>query len=192
MKENKIENNFHWKCKVSISSRISRKAETQIAHGDIEMQDSNESEYDDHINSSDHKEKRNQYEHYKKRQQICSDLKLKAVNLIEDLKKLPSLSPDDDSTITACEIQLTSLHQEVETIVTSGSTWLKMSMKLTYQCQKFNEIIQKLRGITSSRHKREDTFELHEMEDFTEEEYTSIDEILPDTKLRKKQRNKNK
>ena len=193
LKENKIENNFCWICKVSISSKISGKAETQTAQSDFERQDSsNESEYDNHINSSEHKEKRDQYERFKKREQICSNLKWKAVNLIEDLKKLPSLSPDDDSLITACEIQLTTLHQEVDSIVTSGFTWLKMSIKLTYQCQKFNEVFQKLRGITSSQDEREETFDLPEMEDFTEEEYAYIDEILPDTKLRKKQRNKNK
>ena len=192
LKENKIENNFCWICKVNIASRISGKAETQTTQGDLERQDSNETEYDNHINSSDHKEKRDQYEHYKKRQKICTDLKLKALNLIEDLKKLPSLSPDDDSTITACDIQLTSLHQGVEAIVTSGFTWLKMSIKLTYQSQKFKEIVQKLRGITSSQDEREDTFDLPEMEDFTEEEYMYIDEIYPDTKLRKKTRNKNK
>ena len=193
LKENKIENNFCWICKVSISSKISGKAETQTAQGDFERQDSsNESEYDNHINNSEHKEKKDQYEHYKKCQQICTDLKLRAVNLIENLKKLPSLLPDDDSLITACEIQLTTLHQEVDSIVTSGFTWLKMSTRLTYQCQKFKEVVQKLEGITSSQDERVETFDLLEMEDFTEEEYTDINELFPDTTLRKKQRNKNK
>ena len=36
------------------------------------------------INSLDHKVRRDHYEHYKKHQQICTDLKLKAVNLIEE------------------------------------------------------------------------------------------------------------
>ena len=75
------------------------------------------------INSLDHKVKRDHYEHYKKHQ-ICTDLKLKAVNLIEDKEKL---TPDDDSTIIACELQLTTTHQKVDTIVTSGFTGIKMS-----------------------------------------------------------------
>ena len=86
------------------------------------------------INSLDHKVKRDHYEHYKKHQ-ICTDLKLKAVNLIEDKKKLLSLSSDDDSTIIAFGLQITTTHQEVDTIATNGFTWIKVSIKFLYECQ---------------------------------------------------------
>ena len=38
LKENKIENNFCWICKVNIASRISGKTVTQTAQGDLEWQ----------------------------------------------------------------------------------------------------------------------------------------------------------
>ena len=79
---------------------------------------------------------------------IYTNLKFKRIILIENLKKLPSLLPVDHSMITACELWLTSIHLEVYLA--------KMSINLTYQCQKFKEIVQKLRGITSSQDERED------------------------------------
>ena len=113
LKENKIENNFCRICKVNIASRISRKTVTQTAQGDLERQDSKKVNMI--ITSLVQVTKKNMINMNTIRNAnkfIYTNLKFRII-LIENLKKLPSLLPVDHSMITACELWLTSIHQEV-------------------------------------------------------------------------------
>ena len=184
LKENMIENNFCKVCKVNISSILSGNAQAQAS---LERQDSNESEYEIHINSLDHKENKANYEHYHICKKEYHNLKSNALSIIEQLKKIPLLSSEDDSTITTYEKELLVIHQDVDSITTSGDTWLNMLRTLAIQLEKLQQIYQKLQDLRyDDQNKAKDKIE--QMDVIKHD--TDIDEIYPKTMVKPRQKKK--
>ena len=184
LKENMIENNFCKICEVNISSDVSGIAQAQAS---LERQDSNESEYEIHINSLDHKENKVNYEHYRKCEQEYNDLKSKALSTIDQLKKLPFLSSEDDSKITTYEKELLVIHRDVDSIVTSGDTWLNMLTILTTQLNKLQQTYQKLQDIRC--HDQDKTQHEIEQMDVTEHD-SDIEDVYPEAMLKQRPKKK--
>ena len=184
LKENMIENNLCKVCKVNISSILSGNAQAQVS---LERQDSNESEYEIHINSLDHKENKANYEHYHTCKQEYNNLKSNALSIIEQLKKIPLLSSEDDSTITTYEKELLVIHQDVDSITTSGDTWLNMLRTLTDQLNKLQQIYQKLQNLRYDDQNKTQ----HKIEQMDVVKHdTDIDDIYPKTMVKQGKKKK--